>query len=133
MIAEIIAAAGIPLEVDSWAPTVQGAVGHVVGLRGPDGDEYVLKTYPSWARRKAAVEVRALELATDVNVPRVIVAGDRYVVMTRVPGVRWADRRRELSQPQSRKLHREVGELLRRMHVVRGDRSATTTSSTATS
>ncbi|SDM54794.1 phosphotransferase family protein [Allokutzneria albata] len=119
-------AAEISAEVDSWAPAVQGAVGHVVGLRGLDGDEYVLKLYPSWARHKAAVEVRALQLTkAEIRVPRVLGTGEwgevSYVVMSRVPGVRWADRRRALSPSQSRNLHRAVGTIMRRMHGVRGE------------
>lgn len=116
------------VEVDSWAPTVQGAVGHVVGVRGADGSSYVLKVYGPAGGRRAATEVLALRLfggVAQIPVPRVLLqdelAGGEplfYVLMTRLPGVRWADRRAGLDVQQSLALHRGVGELLRRMHVL---------------
>lgn len=119
------------LEIDSWAPSVQGAVGHLVGVRGADGSPYVLKVYGAGGGRTAATEIRALRLLGDVAevpVPRVLcheVAGHAprpYVLMTRLPGVRWADRRVELDARQAPALHRAVGCLLRRLHVVTHDR-----------
>jgi aminoglycoside phosphotransferase (APT) family kinase protein len=36
--------------------------------------------------------------------------------MTRLPGSRWADRRQDLTESQSTRLHRRIGRLLRRFH-----------------
>lgn len=116
------------LSVDSWAPSVQGAVGHVIGVRGGDGAPYVLKIYEPDGDRRAATEAAVLRLLQDqqpVPVPQVLVHGCTggpiqrpYVIMTRIPGVRWADRRRGLRAQQSLELHRRVGQLLRRLHAV---------------
>lgn len=132
---QVVAAAGrtLPggLELDSWAPSVQGAVGHLVGVRGADGCPYALKVYGTGRGRAAATEFRSLRLfgdITEVPVPRVVchgVGGDAprpYVLMTRLPGVRWADRQAELDGRQAPALHRAVGRLLRRLHVVTHDR-----------
>ncbi|WP_094978030.1 hypothetical protein [Micromonospora echinospora] len=35
------------IEVDRWAPSVQGAVGQVVGVRDGNGSPYVVKVYPT--------------------------------------------------------------------------------------
>lgn len=127
----LVAAVGRDLsavvEVDSWAPTVQGAVGHVVGVRGADGSSYVLKAYETCGSRRAATEVLALHLlgaVAQTPVPRVLLQGElagseplSYVLMTRLGGVRWADRRAGMDTQQSLALHRRVGELLHRMHV----------------
>ncbi len=135
-IAELVAAVGRQLpavvEVDSWAPTVQGAVGHVVGVRGEDGSLYVLKAYGPGGGRRAATEVRALRLlggVAQIPVPRVLLQGEVagggplfYVLMTRLPGVRWADRRAGLDAQRNLALHRGVGQLLRRMHVLSHER-----------
>jgi hygromycin-B 7''-O-kinase len=45
-----------------------------------------------------------------------------YVVLSRLPGVRWADRRDELSPLQCSALTTAVGRLLRRLHEVPGER-----------
>lgn len=135
-IPELAAAVGRELsavvEVDTWAPTVQGAVGHVVGLRGADGSSYVLKVYRPREGRRSATEALALRLfggLGDVPVPAVVLhgelAGDTplvYLLMTRLAGVRWADRRSDLDARQSSALHTRVGELLRRMHVLSHER-----------
>lgn len=51
---------GLPnVELDRWAPSVQGAVGHVMGMRGMDGAPYVLKIYPRPADHRLTTEVLA--------------------------------------------------------------------------
>ncbi|MFA9445769.1 phosphotransferase family protein [Egicoccus sp. AB-alg6-2] len=132
--ARVLDAVGADLaaEPDGWTPSVQGAVGHVLGLRGGDGARQVLKIYAPDAARAAATEVDALgrfAAVADVATPVVIasdVLGQRhgvpYVVLSRLPGVRWADRRGELTPSQTRAVTEEVGRVLRRLHVVRGVR-----------
>ena len=39
-----------------------------------------------------------------------------YLIMTRLPGVRWADRRSQLTAAESLRLHRRAGALLRQFH-----------------
>lgn len=119
------------LVVDDWRPAVQGEVGHVVGVRDADGVRYVVKLFPATAGRRAATEVLALRLAADpagIPMPEVVEegrlpdGGGSFVVMTRLPGVRWADRRAELTPEQAEHLHRDVAALLGRLHGVTGER-----------
>jgi hygromycin-B 7''-O-kinase len=102
------------LTEDGWRPPVQGAVGHVTGVRGPDGTPYVLKRYRDDARRRT--EAAALRLAVG-PVPRVVDEGPGFLVLTRLPGVRWADRRDGLDPVDTA---RAAGRLLRRFHAVPG-------------
>jgi hygromycin-B 7''-O-kinase len=121
-----------PVELDGWVPTVQGAFGHVVGVRGADGARYVLKTYPPQEDARAATELVALHWLhhlRDVPVPAVVRSGELtgpepvpYVLLDRLPGLRWADRWTALSRPRSMALTVAVGRLLRRMHRVAGER-----------
>ena len=120
------------LRLDGWSPTVQGAVGNVLGVADAVGRRYVLKQYPSPSGpQQAATEVAALQLLSDgpLPVPRLVRAGELaavpYVLMTRLPGVRWADRRAELPAWWSRPLHHEVGRWLRRLHSVASGDSST--------
>lgn len=117
------------LRPDGWSPTVQGAVGNVLGVVDPNDRPYVLKLYrPPAGQQQAATEVAALQLlaAGPVPVPRLVgfgeVAAVPYVLMTRLPGVRWADRRAALPTRWSGPLHRDVGRWLRRLHAVSPDR-----------
>jgi hygromycin-B 7''-O-kinase len=116
-------------ETDGWTPGTQGAVGHVVGVRDRDGTPLVLKTYKGAQDARLSTEVLGLHLATPVlPVPRVVVHGrlaDRsvaYLLMTRLPGVRWADVRSRLDPPAVTAVTRDAGSLLRRLHSVRGER-----------
>ncbi len=121
---------GARVRVDpAWRPAVQGAVGHVLGLRGAGGEPYVAKVYAPGAHRAAATEVRALRLAAGALgavVPAVVDAGDLpatgrpYVVLTRIAGRRWADRFADLTPPEEAALLAEVASVLRRLHTVRG-------------
>ncbi|MEU4569590.1 aminoglycoside phosphotransferase family protein [Micromonospora sp. NPDC023956] len=118
------------VEVDGWAPSVQGAVGKVVGVRDGGGSPHVLKIYPATARRRRDTEVLALRLLADVPGivgPRPVgygqldgPAGVAFLLMTRLDGVRWADRRAELDPARTTALTREVGRALRRLHTVAG-------------
>jgi aminoglycoside phosphotransferase (APT) family kinase protein len=85
----------------------------------------VLKLYRSpTGPQQATTEVAALQLLAtgSVPVPGLVrsgeLAGVPYVLMTRLPGVRWADRRAALPTRWSRPLHRDVGRWLRRLHAV---------------
>ncbi|MFS0704929.1 phosphotransferase family protein [Cellulomonas sp. 179-A 9B4 NHS] len=126
------------LVADDWAPSVQGAVGHVVGVRDGTGRRLVLKLYRADAAGAAASERVALELVAAARadpggasgaglpVPAVVAhgrAGDAdHLLMTRLDGVRWADRRDARPAATSEAVWRAVGAALRRVHAVRGDR-----------
>ncbi|WP_164983918.1 phosphotransferase family protein [Cellulomonas endophytica] len=119
-----------PWSADGWAPGVQGAVGHVVGVADASGAAAVLKVYLAAASPGCATEVRALALLAEVPgllVPRVLAHGAvadpsvaGWLLMTRLPGVRWADRRRDLDAGGTTRLGEEVARLLRRVHQVPG-------------
>ncbi len=122
---------GLSVVADDWRPPVQGAVGHVVGLRDQHGAAYVAKLFPTDAERRAATEVTALRLlapVTGVPVPGVEGSGElpdgggSYVLMTRLDGVRWADRRDALGAEQRSDLLHDIAGLLRRVHGLEGDR-----------
>jgi len=113
-----------------WRPPVQGAVGHVVGARAEDGTPYAVKFFPHDAHGRADTEVRALELAGPVLgqvVPKVEALGElpsgagRFVVLSRVDGTRWADRRADLTAAGTRAVLIGVAQVLRRLHGVVGD------------
>lgn len=110
----------------SFVVRTQGAVSHVVGVRTTDRD-YVLKLFTTADRsERSRRERRALELVSaypGVPVPRLVLSGEvagplpvPYLVLTRLPGVRLADRRPGLSAAESTLAHRRVGRLLRRFH-----------------
>ncbi|WP_028047748.1 phosphotransferase family protein [Cellulomonas sp. URHE0023] len=114
---------------DGWTPNVQGAVGQVLGMRDADGTQLALKIYPGASDTRPAAEVLGLRLAASVlPVPRVMLHGalaDRsagYLLMTRLPGVRWADVRSALDPRSATALTSQAGGLLRRLHSVRGER-----------
>jgi aminoglycoside phosphotransferase (APT) family kinase protein len=115
------------LAPDVWAPSVQGAVGHVVGLSGPDDARYVLKLLPPGVADRLPAEVLALRLlggVPELRVPRVVAHGvsadGGYLLMTRLNGVRWADRRARLDATTTSDLTADVGRTLRRVHAVSG-------------
>jgi len=116
--------------LDGWLPLVQGAVGHVAGMRSPDGTELVVKVYRPGADARLRTELAALHLARPVApVPTVVLHGEAadpsasgYLLMTRLPGARWADVRPRLDAATSSALVVETGRLLRRLHAVRGVR-----------
>jgi aminoglycoside phosphotransferase (APT) family kinase protein len=111
---------------DDWMPSVQGAVSHVIGLRSLS-NSLVMKLFTAdGSRSRAERERRALELVSDyagVPLPRLVTYGEipaptpvPYLIMTRLPGVRWADRRPRLTVAESLVLHRRAGSLLRQFH-----------------
>ncbi|GEK19582.1 phosphotransferase family protein [Cellulomonas xylanilytica] len=135
VLAEAIAAArrALPgVRPDGWLPSVQGAVGHVVGLADADAGPLVLKVYPASHVGALGTEVLALELAASaltLEVPRVVLRGDLshpgvdgFVLMTRIAGTRWADLRPVLRPETTTALAHAVGAELRRLHEVRGTR-----------
>jgi len=120
---------GRTVEPDDWVPAVQGAVGHVVGIR-VDGVGHVAKLFGPGADDRAATEVRALRLAGGVGglpVPEVVGTAPlpggsgSVVLLTRLPGARWADRRDALDVRQGDRLVRDAAAALRRAHGVPGD------------
>lgn len=117
------------LVVDGWAPSVQGAVGHVVGVRDAAGRALVLKTYRPDVAGAAATERAALASAARASglpVPAVVAhgrAGDvDHLLMTRLDGVRWADRRDARPAEVSADVWRATGAALRALHAEGGDR-----------
>ncbi|WP_187365303.1 phosphotransferase family protein [Cellulosimicrobium cellulans] len=116
------------LRADGWSPSVQGAVGHVRGLTGDDGTRYVLKVLGPRVRDRLPAEVTALGLLRDVpGVPVPVVrahgvtaGGAAYVLMSRLGGARWADRRATLGAAATTGLTAAVGAVLRRVHTVTG-------------
>jgi aminoglycoside phosphotransferase (APT) family kinase protein len=121
------------VELDGWVPTVQGAFGHVFGVRGADdGSRYVVKTYPPQEAVRAATELLALNRLAelpDVPVPAVVHCGELtgpepvpYLLLPRLPGLRWADRWAVLPPARAAALTVAVGRLLRRMHGLTGER-----------
>lgn len=124
-----------PVSADGWRPSVQGAVGHVVGLQGPDGQVWVAKVFGAddEGASRCRTEVAALRLAAPlagVPVPEVVLDGlvdagpsarrTPVVVMTRLPGVRWSDRRARLDDAGLRGVHDAVADLLRALHSLTG-------------
>ncbi|WP_176738007.1 phosphotransferase family protein [Micromonospora inyonensis] len=99
-------------------------------MRDGVGSPYVLKVYPATARRRRDTELLAQRLLGDVPGivgPRPVghgqldgAAGVSFLLMTRLDGVRWADRRADLDPAQTTALTREVGRALRRLHTVAG-------------
>ncbi|MEO3776144.1 aminoglycoside phosphotransferase family protein [Micromonospora sp. B11E3] len=133
VLAEVLALAGrdVPgLEADGWTPPVQGAVGHAVGVRDASGSPLVLKIYPVAGPDRRDTEVLAQRLLADVpgpRVPRPVTYGDvdrfpgvSFLVMTRLDGTRWADRRASMDAAGTTRLTREVGRALQGLHAVRG-------------
>ncbi|MFC3688017.1 phosphotransferase family protein [Aquipuribacter hungaricus] len=142
--ADVLAAAvsgwvGGPVGVDGWRPPVQGAVGHVVGLRGPDDEGWVAKLFAVGAEggHRACTEAAALRLLapTGAPVPRLVTTGALppdggdggdavpVVVMERLPGARWADLRPGTDARRRGAVHEAVALLLRRLHRVDGERA----------
>ncbi len=124
-------ALGRPVRLDGWRPSVQGAVGHVVGVADDDGTGYVVKLFPPEAGQRAETEVRALRLVLDagaVPVPEVVATGPlpalrgRLVVQRRLEGVRWADRRASLGTGEGERLLRDVAGHLAALHRITHDR-----------
>jgi aminoglycoside phosphotransferase (APT) family kinase protein len=110
----------------AWQASAQGAVSHVVGLR-TGNQSLVMKLYTAdGQRQRADRERRALTLLADyaaVPIPRLVTHGEisaaapvPYLIMTRLPGMRWAERRPLLTAVESTMLHRRAGSLLHQFH-----------------
>ncbi len=117
----------IPLraEVHRLTPSQSGAVGHVVGVRGMDDRAYALKIYPAGRSSRVEVEATALRRLARLQLPvptvflHGTVDGDPaagYVLMSWLPGVRWAECAAEIGREDAAILIRRAGTLLRRMH-----------------
>lgn len=122
---------GDVLRIDPGIRLYQGAVGTVTTLRGSRGKRYVLKVYRAGADQVAQTEDAALRRILEhsgLPVPTPIaqgVIGDDarpYLLMTYLPGDRWADRRGLLSGTQTRVLAAHAARLLRRLHAITGRR-----------
>ena len=111
---------------DAWGASVKGAMSHVIGLRSGN-QRLVMKLFTADnSRRHSERERRALTLVADwvrLPVPQLVTCGEiqtsvpvPYLIMTRLPGMRWADRRTLLTESQSMSLHRRIGSLLRQFH-----------------
>lgn len=119
---------GRPVVADGWRPSVQGAVGHLLGMREPDGPAYAAKVFPADDESRAETETVALRLAASTGVPVAAVVlidvlpNERttFVLMERLPGVRWSDRRAKLAEDQLADLHGRVAGLMRQLHTLTG-------------
>ncbi len=113
-------------DVEPLTATQRGAIGHVVGIRGPTGRRFVVKMFPAAVVDRAAVEAAALRIAgglPGVPVPVVQESGSldaaepvAYLVMSRLPGVRWAELRSTLSPVAAAQVAESAGSVLRRCH-----------------
>lgn len=112
-----------------WRPAVQGAVGYVVGLRSTDGATYACKVFGGDRARNAATEASALQLASTVLgdvAPSVVARGGlarhgvTYVLLPRLPGRRWGDRRPFLDDGERDAVVGAAAGVLRRLHAVPG-------------
>ncbi|GGC79287.1 hypothetical protein GCM10011512_02420 [Tersicoccus solisilvae] len=135
VIRAVTAATGRPAYPDArWRPPVQGAVGHLLGLRlagrtdADDADLLVAKLFPPAVSARAATEATALTAAAVLGdeVPRAVVAGrlaggTGFLVMTRLPGDRWADVRPALSPADAAAVVAQVGSVAGRLHAVTGE------------
>jgi len=115
---------------DGWAPTVQGAVGHVVGIRllddssGTCNGAAVLKVYTAQAAARAArVEATALKKLdgwAGLSTPRLISSGLAgavpWILMTRLDGVRWVDGRQQHGDAAEIRRIQATGRALRLLH-----------------
>ncbi|MEH0108809.1 aminoglycoside phosphotransferase family protein [Tersicoccus sp. MR15.9] len=127
-------AIGAPVHLDpAWRPPVQGAVGHLLGLRvagearDHQSEPLVVKVFPAAAEERAATEAHALRIAGVLGdlVPRLVARGRSddgmpFVIVNRLPGARWADRRPGLSAAEERHVVAEVGAIAGRLHAVTG-------------
>lgn len=119
------------LSVDPGIRLYQGAVGAVTALRGSDGTRYVLKVYRAGAGEVAATEYVALQRIrdqSDLPVPTPIVHGvteghgaSPFLLMTYLPGDRWADRRGQLSATDRWRLAGEAAQMLQHLHAITGE------------
>src|SRR5215207_8569458 len=93
----------------------------------PESQRLVMKLVTADSSGQASErERRALQLVADyagLPVPQLVSYGEiqtsvpvPYLIMTRLPGVRWADRRQLLTESQSISLHWRTGSLLRQFH-----------------
>src|SRR5215208_2795712 len=96
---------------DAWGASVKGAMSHVIGLRSGNR-RLVMKLFTADnSRQHGERERRALTLVADwvrLPVPQLVTCGEiqtsvpvPYLIMTRLPGMRWADRRPLLTESQS--------------------------------
>ena len=93
---------------DAWGASVKGATSHVIGLR-TGSQRLVMKLVTADSSgQDSERERRALQLVADyagLPVPQLVSYGEiqtsvpvPYLIMTRLPGVRWADRRPLLTE-----------------------------------
>ncbi|OMH34217.1 phosphotransferase family protein [Tersicoccus sp. Bi-70] len=129
--AAVTVATGRAARLDpGWRPPVQGAVGHLLGMRlEAEHAPLVVKLFPPAARDRAVTEARAIATAGLPGgiVPRVrtegrLPGGTSFLLMSRLPGDRWADRRPALTTAERASVVAQVGVLARRLHAVTDDR-----------
>ena len=111
---------------DAWGSSVKGAMSHVIGLR-TGNQSLVMKLFTAHGSRQHSERERhALALVADyarLPVPQLVSYGEiqtwepiPYLIMTRLLGMQWADRRPLLTESQSISLHRRTGSLPRQFH-----------------
>ena len=105
-----------------------GAVGHVVGLRGVDGTRYAMKVFGAGQSDRYEVESNAARRLRTIGVPvpEVLLAGRLdapsvgFVLMTWLPGRRWAECVADVDYDQAQVLLADAGRLLRAIHAETG-------------
>lgn len=131
MLADIARRLGEILEVDREVRLFQGAVGTVAALRDRHGTRYVLKVYALIAAIQARTEHVALQrirATTGVPVPDPIMHGVAgkdarpFLLMTYLPGHRWADLRHALDENDRFVLAADAAHRLRQLHEITGPR-----------
>lgn len=115
---------------DGWLPSVQGAVGHVVGIKLSSIDDRlgdrgaaVLKVYGAHGAARAPVEasvLRQLDGWTVLPTPRLLATGSvdglPWVLMTRLEGVRWVDYMQQYGAAAQVALIQATARVLRVLH-----------------
>lgn len=115
---------------DGWLPSVQGAVGHVVGIKLSSIDDRlgdrgaaILKVYGAHGAARAPIEasvLRQLDGWTVLPTPRLLATGSvdglPWVLMTRLEGVRWVDYMRQHGAAAQMALIQATARMLRVLH-----------------
>ena len=130
VLAKIADTVPIAKDFEPLTATARGATGHVVGIRSRTGRRFVVKMFPAAVADRAGVEAAALRIAgglPGVPVPEVLASGSldgpervSYLVMSRLPGVRWAELRSGLSPVAGTQVAESAGAVLRRCHLATG-------------
>lgn len=128
-VGSLLARAGETAEVEAVVPLRAGAVGALYEIWRRRADPLVLKLYPAHLSPRMRTEAYVYGLLADMDgvpTPQVVARDDSgtvlplaYLLMTRLEGVRLADVRDRLSEDDGVTIHRQMGQILRRIHSIR--------------